>query len=141
MFEQLGWYGVVGGAGLAAIPVAATTLIACSRIILVNIIADLAVRNLTANAFTLQIYGVSFVQVPFLWKVSLLSAIAGGTIVALSLLVLGVHALYERYIASHRHQAPEPQRHALLDARPPSPDLQNEVQALPETQVKLRTRS
>lgn len=85
------------GVGVALIPAGVTAVIACSRIILVNIIADIVVRALTANAFTLQIYGVSFVEVPLLWKVSLISAIAGGAIIAVSLTAMGVNALYERW--------------------------------------------
>lgn len=93
-------YGIGIGLGIATLPAVTTGLITCSKIILVNIIAELAVRLLTANTMTLRggIHGISFVQVPLLWKFSAISAIAGCGLMALSGTVLLGSIIYERVI-------------------------------------------
>ena len=94
--STLGLY--VGGA-IALAPAAVTLLIASSRIILVNIIANIALRILTAGAFGIELYGFSLVKVPFLWQVSKLAAIAGGTIFTLALTIFLANELYLRLFA------------------------------------------
>jgi hypothetical protein len=93
--------GMQFGVGLAVIPAVATTLIACSKIIFVNIIADIAVRILTANQFSMQVHGISLVEVPFLWKFPLISAVVGTTIAILSLIVHLANQLFLRYQSTH----------------------------------------
>lgn len=93
--------GIVVGLGIAVIPAAVTSLIACSKIILINIIADGIIRILTANAYTLSIYGISVVQVPLLWKISLVAAKVGVTIFTLSLVAALTNAFYKRYVAQN----------------------------------------
>jgi|694.fasta_scaffold03504_4 hypothetical protein len=83
------------GLGVAVVPLAATCLAACSKIILINIIADLAVRIITLNNVSLFLYGISFVELPpILWQISFLSAALGGTITAVALGILLAHKLY-----------------------------------------------
>ena len=101
--QELSNTGIKVGLGVAIVPAAATTLIACSKIILVNIIADLAVRLITLNTYTATVEGISFVAVPLLWKISLAAAIVGGSIVAIALIAILVDSLYKRY--SNRHLA------------------------------------
>lgn len=95
-FQKLCHNGFIAGLGIAIAPVAVTATIACSRIILVNIIADIAIRILTANTHSASVYGVSFVRVPFLWKASFILAIVGGSLTALSFTAALVFKLYER---------------------------------------------
>lgn len=91
------------GLAVATLPAVATALIASSKIIAVHIIADLAVRLLTGNAYTVTaVTGFSFIAVPLLWKISLVAALAGGAIMAVSLTAALVHYLYDCYIAAQR---------------------------------------
>lgn len=84
------------GLGLAVIPAAVTALIASSKIILVNIIADVAMRILTANLYTMEVYGVSFIAVPLLWKISLAAAIVGAGVMAVSVVADLAYSTYQR---------------------------------------------
>lgn len=97
--NELGNRGIIVGAGIAIAPAAATGLIACSKIILVNIIADTAIRLLTLGAFRASVSGISFVAVPILWEISLAMAIIGGSIVAISIIAILTDSLYQRYFA------------------------------------------
>lgn len=92
--------GIKVGLGVALIPATITGLIASSRIIVINIIANTIVRVLTANAYRATVYGLSFIAVPLLWKISLVTAITGGTIILLSMIAFLVNALYQRYARS-----------------------------------------
>lgn len=99
--QSISCTGMQVGLGIALIPAAVTSLIACSKIIFIDMIADIAVRILTANAYTMRVNGVSFVAVPLLWKVSLYAAMTGGTLIALSVTAALVDSAYHRYTASH----------------------------------------
>ncbi len=106
--QEIAWTGVYVGAGVALIPAAATSLIACSKIIMVNIIADLFMRLITLNTYTLSFRGVSFVEVPFLWQVSFYAALTGTAILLISLATLLADKIYRDCIAR-----PERSRRAL----------------------------
>lgn len=99
--QSMSYTGMQVGLGVALIPVAVTSLIACSRIIFVNMIADIVVRILTANTYTMTVNRVSFVAVPLLWKVSLYAAMTGGALIALSITAALVDSTYHRYTTSH----------------------------------------
>lgn len=88
--------GVYAGTGLAVVPAAVTLLIASSRIIVVDIIAKSIIKILTAGKFTAHVYGVSLIKVPLLWKISMISAMIGGGIVALSLTAALINLAYLR---------------------------------------------
>lgn len=87
------------GLGIALVPATATLLIASSRAILVNIIANAILRVLTGGTLGIDIYGLSLIQVPFLWKISMISAVIGGSIVAFSLTAALINAVYLRVFA------------------------------------------
>jgi hypothetical protein len=86
--------GIVGiGAGLA--PLVATTTIACSKIILINIIVNVAVGILTFGAYTASYSGASLIHLPpMMWKVSLILAAVGVGVAALSFTALAVNRVY-----------------------------------------------
>jgi len=92
--QDLATQGLYVGIGTAVIPTLATGLIASSKIIAVHIIANIAIRILSANTLRITVSGISFIQVPLLWKASLILAIAGASIAALSASALAVNALY-----------------------------------------------
>ncbi len=94
--SHLGFY---VGLGIAIIPVTITAVIACSKIIVINIIADIVVRVLTANMVSVTIYA-SLVKVPFLWNVSHVSAIAGGLICIVCVITGLSYQLYQRCSAT-----------------------------------------
>lgn len=91
--------GIKSGLVIAAVPAAVTALIACSKIIAVNIIANIAVRILTFGRFGVSITGIGFVPVPLLWKISLISAAVGGSITALSLVAALADSVYRRFFS------------------------------------------
>lgn len=97
--HDLGYTGLYVGLGVALVPAAVTTLIACSKIIFIHIITNIALGVLTAGAFFLEIQGIAFVEVPFLWEVSYWCAILGGCIIALSAMALVVDTLFKRSAA------------------------------------------
>lgn len=97
--QRMSYTGVQIGLGIGLIPVTITTLISCSKIILINIIADIVVRILTVNRYSVRIRGLSFVAVPLLWRLSMITGIIGGTIVAISLIAALTDSLYRRYVA------------------------------------------
>ena len=84
------------GAAIAIIPAAATFLIAASRAILIELIANAILRVLTAGQVGIHIWGLSLIEVPFLWKVSAIAAKIGGGIVVVSLVVMLANAAYHR---------------------------------------------
>lgn len=92
--------GVIVGFGMVTIPLSVTATIACSKIILINIIADIAIRILTFNAYSASVSGVSFVNVPFLWEGSFILATIGGYLTTLSLTVLVASKIYQRCVTS-----------------------------------------
>lgn len=84
------------GVAFAVTPALVTGAIACSKIILVNVIANIAVRILTLNMFSVAVYGLPLVPVPLMcWKISLGCAVVGGSFAALCLTTLGAYTLYE----------------------------------------------
>ena len=91
--SRLGFY---VGVGIVLVPATATLLIASSRAILVNIIANAILRVLTGGTLGIDIYGLSLIQVPFLWKISMISAVIGGSIVAFSLTAALINTVYLR---------------------------------------------
>ena len=97
--SELSNNGIIVGAGIAIVPAAVTGLIACSKIIIINIIADTAVKIFTAGAYGVEVSGISFVAVPILWKISLVMAIIGGSIVTVSIIAILINSLYQRYFA------------------------------------------
>lgn len=98
--EEMSTNGMYAGAGIALIPATATLLVACSKAILIDIVANVIFRVLTANAFRINIHGIALVEVPLLWKISTFAAIAGGSVFALSLTVFLINKLYQRQFAS-----------------------------------------
>lgn len=94
--SRLGLY--IGG-GIALVPAGVTLLIASSRAILINVIANTILRVLTGGRVEIDIQGLSLIQVPFLWKISMISAVVGGSIVALSLAAALANAIYLRIFA------------------------------------------
>jgi len=86
--------GMFAGAGIALAPATATLLIASSRAIFVNLLANAILRTLTAGAVGIDIYGLSLIQVPLLWKISKVSAVVGASISALSMTVFLANKLY-----------------------------------------------
>lgn len=101
--REISTVGLYVGIGVALVPATATLLIASSRVILVNIIANAIIMTLTAGLLRINIYGISLIEVPFLWKISMISAIVGGSIIALSLTAALANMLYQRMFA-HRNQ-------------------------------------
>ena len=97
--EKMSWYGVYAGLGVALIPATATLIIATSRTLLVNIIANAILRVLTVGSVGINIYGFLLIKVPFLWKVSLFSAVIGGSLAAISLIAAMAHKIYTRSFA------------------------------------------
>lgn len=91
---RISYTGMQVGLGIALVPVAVTTLIACSKIIFVNIIAEIVVRILTGNTMSVSVTGIEFIAVPLLWQISGISAIVGGSIIALSLIAALVNTAY-----------------------------------------------
>lgn len=84
------------GLGVAIIPVAVTTLIACSKAIVINILFGIAIQILTGGMFTGNLH-YPLIEVPLLWKISYVSALLGVGIIALSATVYVIDALYQRY--------------------------------------------
>lgn len=93
--QKMSCAGMQLGLGIAVVPAAVTSLIACSKIIFVNVIADVAVRILTANKYTMAVHGISFIKVPFLWQVSQIAAIVGVSILVVSAIASIVNKVYE----------------------------------------------
>jgi hypothetical protein len=81
------------GAAIALTPAAATLLIASSRAILINVIANGILHILTLGTVGIRI-NAPLIEVPFLWKVSLATGILGGSIVAIAGLILLCNAAY-----------------------------------------------
>ncbi len=94
--SQLGCY---IGAGIALVPAATTFLIASSRAILIDILANAILKVLSGGTVGIKFYGLSLIQVPILWKISLICGVIGGGIVALSLLAAMVNTVYLRMSA------------------------------------------
>lgn len=94
--QEMSKCGLYVGAGIALVPAAVTLVIASSRAILINIIANAILKFLTVGKVGIDIYGLSLIQVPFLWKISTISALVGGGIVALSLTALLINRAYLR---------------------------------------------
>lgn len=91
--------GIYTGLGIAVAPAALTALAASSKIILVNIIVGIAVRILTLGKFGASMHGVGFIEVPIIfWKISLVSAIAGGSVLAISLIALATLNIYQKIV-------------------------------------------
>jgi hypothetical protein len=82
------------GAAIALVPAGVTVLIASSRAILITVIANAIIRTLSAGELGVEMYGLSLIEVPFLWKASLISATIGGGIIALSLTVALANEIY-----------------------------------------------
>lgn len=78
------------GLVLAVTPVAVTTVISLSKMILI----DALLYFLSGGRLYMR--GISLVKVPFLWKVSKFSAIAGISIAALSVIVSKVDEAYKK---------------------------------------------
>ena len=97
--DELSYTGMQVGLGLTVIPATVTTLIACSKIIVINMIVDTALKILTANQYGGTVHGVSFVAVPLLWKISKITAIVGMTIAIVSFTGGFVHRVYRRQAA------------------------------------------
>lgn len=94
-FEHLCIAGGIAGAGVGLVPLVATTTVACSKIILINVIVNVAVRILTFGAYTASFSGVSLIHLPpIVWKASLILAAVGGSIVALSFTALVINRVY-----------------------------------------------
>lgn len=89
--------GIKTGLIVGVIPVTITALIACSKKLIYNIIAALAIRILTNDKYTATVHNVPFVAVPLLWKVSLVAAIIGGSMIALSFIASLTHSIYLKY--------------------------------------------
>jgi len=97
--NEMSGFGCGVGTGLALFPAAATLLIASSRIILVNIIANTILFVLTGGQFWIEVYGISWIlPVPLLWKISMISAAVGGTIIVGSLAVALINEIYLRVV-------------------------------------------
>lgn len=94
--DDLAYRGVQVGLGIAIVPAAVTTLIATSKFILVNIIANLALRILSFNSVQIAI-ATSLIEVPLLWKISKITAMVGATVVAISLTAGLINKLYKKY--------------------------------------------
>lgn len=82
------------GIAIALVPATATLLIASSRVILVNIIANAILRVVSGGTLGIDIYGISLIQLPFLWKISMISAVIGGSIVVFSLTAALIKVLF-----------------------------------------------
>ena len=92
--------GMYIGAGIALVPVTTTFLIAASRAILINVIANSILMVVTAGSFVITITGLSLIPLPsVIWKISMMSGVVGGTVVALSLTAYLINALYLRTVA------------------------------------------
>jgi hypothetical protein len=92
--------GICWGAGIALVPATVTFIIASSRALLINIIAEGIIRILTAGRFGVTVHGLSMIEVPLLWKISWISFKVGTSIVALSLAALLLNRLYLRAFAN-----------------------------------------
>jgi len=96
--EKISVNGVLIGGAMIAIPATATWVIASSRAIFIELLANAILRILTANRVGIRFHGLSLIQVPTLWKVSRISATIGAGIAAFSILIALVHAAYQRIV-------------------------------------------
>lgn len=95
--ENVSQTGFKIGLGIGLVPVASTTLIACSKIIFINAIANVAIYILTAGTYYISV-PATFVAVPLLWKISLIAAGAGAVICAVSLIAYFVDHFYQMHL-------------------------------------------
>lgn len=95
--ERASQTGIKIGLGIGLLPVAATSLIASSKIILVNVIANIAIYILTAGNYYITV-PATFVAVPLLWKISAIAACAGAAICAVSLTAYFVDYFYKLHL-------------------------------------------
>jgi hypothetical protein len=107
--RSVAYTGIQVGAAVAIIPAAVTSLIACSKIILVNLVAEIFVRIITANTMSITIYNIGFVSVSILWQVSLICAVVGAGILILSAAALLIQTIYERCILNEAEDQHAPE--------------------------------
>lgn len=94
-FQQKCQTGLCLGAAIAVVPAVVTFTIASLPIIVINMIANAILRVLTGGLLRIRI-NAGFIQVPFLWQVSLVTGIIGGTVLAINSLILLSNAIYRR---------------------------------------------
>ncbi len=83
------------GFGIALVPAAVASIVALSKIIFVNIIANVIVGALSGGTMYATITGLGLVELPILvWQGVLVLGAVGGGIVVLSLLALAASAIY-----------------------------------------------
>lgn len=84
------------GLGVALIPAALASLAALSKIIFVNVIANVIVGALSGGTMWATVTGFSLVQLPIVvWQGVLVLGAVGGGIVAIALLAIAISAIYQ----------------------------------------------
>jgi hypothetical protein len=92
-FEHTIKYAALTGAGMLVVPVTVTLLIASSKIILVDVIAN-GILSFFIPGVRINFYGVSLLRVPLLWKISQISAMVGGGVLTCSIIAFLANAVY-----------------------------------------------
>jgi hypothetical protein len=94
-FERLATLGMYAGAAIVAVPVVATTLVACSKIIVLELVIRMAMRIFNLDHFMGPTAG--FVQVPMMWTFTYYSAIAGTGLFIVSAIALLANEAFQRF--------------------------------------------
>jgi hypothetical protein len=84
----------LAGSVMVTVPATVTFLIASSRAMLIDLVANAVFRVLTCNTMRLNFYGLSLIELPSFWKFSKMSANMGVKVMALSFLIGLMHLLY-----------------------------------------------
>lgn len=92
------------GAVVTVAPAAVTFMIAASRAILTDLIASAILLALTGGNYYITGFGGALIEVPFLWKVSILSAKIGVCILAITLLASLISNIIDNCLP-HKTQA------------------------------------
>lgn len=90
------------GLGIALVPAALAALAALSKIIFVNIIANVIVGALSGGTMWATVTGFSLVQLPLVvWQGVLVLGAVGGGVAVLALLAIAASAIYSRCAAKN----------------------------------------
>lgn len=89
--RHMSQWSMAAGAGAVVVPAFAASVVACSRALFINIIANIVVRVLSANRFKVNVYGIGFVPAPRMWKFAKYSALTGTALLAIGTLGLLIH--------------------------------------------------
>lgn len=89
------------GIAFAVLPAAALATIACSKIILINVVVNVALAILTLGILQIEVYGIALIPIPIiLWQISLACAVVGVCIAAIYLTAFLANKVYQRIACS-----------------------------------------